>query len=92
MMNFVLDEVENIVGKGENAGYQHFLLFLQCFQISPFFRVVRTRDGVRKSQTEHSEEELINDPYFIRRRLNTFKGFRVWSVMRISKISPPHDS
>ena len=22
---------ENIVGKGENAGYQHFLLFLQCF-------------------------------------------------------------
>ena len=23
--------VENIVGKGENAGYQHFLLFLQCF-------------------------------------------------------------
>ena len=28
--------VENIVGKGENAGYQHFLLFLQCFQkVSP---------------------------------------------------------
>ena len=24
--------VENIVGKGENAGYQLFLLFLQCFQ------------------------------------------------------------
>ena len=22
---------ENIVGKGENAGYQHFLLFPQCF-------------------------------------------------------------
>ena len=22
---------ENIVGKGENAGNQHFLLFLQCF-------------------------------------------------------------
>ena len=30
--NFVLGTVENIVGKGENAGYQHFLLFLQCFQ------------------------------------------------------------
>ena len=26
--------VENIVGKGENAGYQHFLLFPQCFQHS----------------------------------------------------------
>ena len=24
MMIFVLDRVENIVGKGENAGYQHF--------------------------------------------------------------------
>ena len=24
--------VENIVGKGENAGNQHFLLFAQCFQ------------------------------------------------------------
>ena len=23
--------LENIVGKGENAGYQHFLLFPQCF-------------------------------------------------------------
>ena len=24
------DRVENTVGKGENAGYQHFLLFPQC--------------------------------------------------------------
>ena len=30
-LNFVLGRVENIVGKGENAGYQHFLLF-PCFQ------------------------------------------------------------
>ena len=27
-----LGRVENIVGNGENASYQHFLLFLQCFQ------------------------------------------------------------
>ena len=25
---------ENIVGKGENAGDQHFLLFPQCFSLS----------------------------------------------------------
>ena len=31
-MNLVHDMVENIVGKGENAGYQHFLLLPQCFQ------------------------------------------------------------
>ena len=29
---FVFDRVENTLGKGENAGYQHFLLFPQCFQ------------------------------------------------------------
>ena len=27
----LFDGVENSVGKGENAGYQHFLLFPQCF-------------------------------------------------------------
>ena len=32
IMISVLHRVENIVGKGENAGYQHFLLFPQCFQ------------------------------------------------------------
>ena len=31
-LNFWLGRVENIVGKGENAGYQHVLLFPQCFQ------------------------------------------------------------
>ena len=28
----VFERVENIVGKGENAGYQNFFLFSQCFQ------------------------------------------------------------
>ena len=32
MITSVSERVENIVGKGENAGYQHFLFFLQCFQ------------------------------------------------------------
>ena len=31
MMQFFFDWEENIVGKGENAGNQHFLLFPQCF-------------------------------------------------------------
>ena len=31
MMISLLGRVENTVGKGENAGYQHFLLFLKCF-------------------------------------------------------------
>ena len=32
MMISLYDRVENTEGKGENAGYQHFLLFRQCFQ------------------------------------------------------------
>ena len=30
------DRVENIVGKGEKAGYHHFLLFPQCFLKASF--------------------------------------------------------
>ena len=32
IMISLTDRLENIAGKGENAGYQHFLLFPQCFQ------------------------------------------------------------
>ena len=32
MIISVFDRVENIVGRGENAKYQHFLLFPQCFE------------------------------------------------------------
>ena len=31
MMISLLYKIGKTVGKGENAGYQHFLLFLQCF-------------------------------------------------------------
>ena len=42
-LKFVFETVEKIVGKGENAGYQHFLLFPQCLQ-DLFFKVVKSRD------------------------------------------------
>ena len=32
----VYDWVENIVRKGENTGYQRFLLFPQCFEKASF--------------------------------------------------------
>ena len=37
----VLEWLENIVGNGENAGYQHFLLFLKCFQKASFKRLLK---------------------------------------------------
>ena len=47
----LLDRVENIVGKGENAGYQHFLLFPQCFQKS------------RRNQILYGIELKLSPPY-----------------------------
>ena len=35
-----VDRVENIVGKGENAGHQNFLLFQLCLQ-KPFSRSLK---------------------------------------------------
>ena len=41
-LKFSLGRVENVVGKGENAGYQHFLLFPQCFQKDTFSRAFKS--------------------------------------------------
>ena len=42
-LKFILVRVENIVGQGENAGYQHFLHSPQCYQTPSYpgtFKVV----------------------------------------------------
>ena len=39
---FFLGWIENILGKGQNASYQNFLVFPQWFQNSSFFRVVKS--------------------------------------------------
>ena len=49
MMISVFDRVENIVGKGENAGYQHFLLFATMFSKTLPFKVIKTWDCVVKN-------------------------------------------
>ena len=48
IVTYVFDRVENIMGKGENAGYQHFLLFPRCFQ-KAYLRVFKSQDCVVKS-------------------------------------------
>ena len=42
-MKFVLEWVEDLVGKGENAAFQHFLLFPQCFQKASFLGSLKVR-------------------------------------------------
>ena len=48
-LKFVTNKVENIVGKGENAGNQRFLLFPELFSKGLPLRVVKSRDCVVKS-------------------------------------------
>ena len=43
LLKFFGGRLESIVGKGENAGYQHFLLFLQCFQKASLLRLLKAR-------------------------------------------------
>ena len=42
-LKFGLEKEENFVEKGENAGYQHFLLFPQCFQQPSFLGSLKVR-------------------------------------------------
>ena len=42
-LKFGLEEVEKVVGKGENASYWHFLLSPKCFQKSFFPGSLRDR-------------------------------------------------
>ena len=48
MLKLVLG-LKNIVEIGENAGYQHFLLFPQCFQRAFLLGLIKSRDCVVKS-------------------------------------------
>ena len=43
MMISPFDIVENTVGKGENAGYQHFLFSHRVFQIFPLKESLNVR-------------------------------------------------
>ena len=45
----LIDRVENTEGKGENAGYQHFLLFPSVFSKAFFFWFVNSGDCVVQS-------------------------------------------
>ena len=41
IMTLLPDKVENMVGRGENAGYQHFLLFHTLFSKGPVLRLLK---------------------------------------------------
>ena len=48
-LKFFFVRIENIVGKGEKTGYQHFLSFQQSCEKASCFKVVKSRDCVVKN-------------------------------------------
>ena len=64
MFTFVFNGIENLVAKGENADYQHFLNLPQCFHKSSFsawLKLVQTQDYVVKGKNlYHMLFELNN--------------------------------
>ena len=42
-LDSVFGRIENIVEKGENAGYLHFLLFPQCFKKASNLGLLKTQ-------------------------------------------------
>ena len=60
-LKIVLERTEIIVGKGENAGYQHFLPFSQCFYKLPFSRLGTGIFPCPKMFSIHPKESLISN-------------------------------
>ena len=59
-LKFVLGREENNLGKGENAGYQHFLLFPKCFQKASFSRSVKS--GLCGKESKRIVDAKIIEP------------------------------
>ena len=51
------------MGKGENAGYQHFLLFPQCFQKASFSGLLKS-GYCDKELSSLSEDKTLNQSKF----------------------------
>ena len=59
-LKFGMERIVKIVGKGENAGDQHFLLFPQCFQ-KALFRAVFESGLCGKGLTLYHTTTTFND-------------------------------
>ena len=51
-MEYVYEWIEKIVEKGDNAGYQHYLLFPQYHQ-KPFFRAIKAWNAFVKDYLQY---------------------------------------
>ena len=60
----VTEKLKFVLGKGENAGFQHFLLFPKCFQkasSSSLFKVEIVWQRVKHIYLTSIEKEVLTD-------------------------------
>ena len=58
MMISLFDRVENTVGKGENAGYRHFLLYPHCFLKRPSLGLLKVGTVWLRDNVDGLENDL----------------------------------
>ena len=58
-LKFTMGRMENIVGNGENVGYQHFLLFPQYFQKLSFPEVLKGLCGKELTRLDDLFKSII---------------------------------
>ena len=68
------------IRRGENAGNQHFLLFLQCFQKASYSGVVKTLDWVVRVKGQRRMKKLYMDGV-LRPQVNTIKYYEILQVV-----------
>ena len=77
-LKFLLGKLENIVGKGENAGFQQFLLFQQCFQNASIS--VSSKVGILWDKILASWRSIDPGQYF------TVGTFCSWSIFTCNNL------
>ena len=76
--------MENIVGKGENAGYQHFLLFPQCF---PKPSLESLKVGIACERVKHQS----SNPYGTKQKFSVKRQFRFYHLFNDQCFTPYHE-
>ena len=72
-LKFVLGRVENVVGKGENAVHQHFILFPQCFRKASYIGSLKVIIVYKRfNSLPHNRD--FNDPEKVHSENNVGKG------------------
>ena len=71
-LKFVLGGAENIMGKRENAGYHHFLLFTYCFQ--KLFHLGHLKVRIVWERVKQGINPFPNKPWFLCPQYKSFEN------------------